>query len=247
MIVPKAELGVTPMEFSSLYPRLYHMAHEDSWPAIQRYGLLTTRSILKLWEVESSERICIEGQIRKSSIELVHPRHGKAVIRDQKPMYEEKLRRALIDCRPEEWCQLLNGKVFFWPSIERLQTHMSARMNRGKTHLVLTIDSYRLTKTYEDRITLCSMNSGNTIPFAQKRGKGSFMKMSDYPFEARRERGNYYTVVELAVDTDVPDILDFVMSVDYMTSPEGKILHVARAAAPAGNGNRILPIEGGVA
>lgn len=232
LTAPKAAVGVTPTEFSSLYPRLYHMAHEDAWASIQRCGLLTTSSILKQWEVEDSERMRIECQIRNSAIELVHSQHGKVVIRDQKPMLEKNLRRALIDCTPEEWCQLLNGKVFFWPSIERLRTHIAARLNRGKNHLVLTIDSYRLTKSYEHKITLCAMNSGNTIPFPQKRGKMSFMKMRDYPFEARRARGPYYTVVELAVDTDIPDILDYVTSVDYMTSAGKGMLCIDRMEMP---------------
>jgi hypothetical protein len=228
----KTEVGVTRKEFSSLYPRLYHMAHEDAWASIQRYGLLTTGSILKQWEVEDSERARIECQIRNSAIELVHSQHGKVTIRDQKPMLDKNLRRALIDCTPEEWCQLLNGKVFFWPSRERLHTHMAARLNRGNKHLVLTIDSYRLVKSYEHKITLCAMNSGNTVPFPQKRGKLSFMKMSDYPFEARRARGPYYTVVELAVDADIPDILNYVTSVDYMTSAGKRILCVDQIEIP---------------
>jgi hypothetical protein len=44
--------GVTPKAFSELYPRLYHMAHEEAWEQIQRFGLLSTTSILKLWEVK---------------------------------------------------------------------------------------------------------------------------------------------------------------------------------------------------
>lgn len=186
MTEAKFELGVTPEVFASTYPRLYHMAHEDAWPQIQRYGLLSTRSILELWEVEPSQRPRIETQIRQNPVELWHPCHGKAVIRDQKPMQESRLRAALVDCTPEEWCQLLSGKVFFWPSKKRLHAHMAARENRGKRHLVLTIDSWRLAAEYEREITLCAMNSGNTVPFAQKRGKDSFMKMNDYPFEARR-------------------------------------------------------------
>ena len=232
------EAGVTPQIFSSVYPRLYHLAHEDVWPQIQRYGLLSTKSILDLWEVESSLRRCITTEIRPSAVELWHPRHGKAVIRDQKPLKENKLRAALIDCTPEEWCQLLNGKVFFWPSKERLHTHLAARENRGKRHLVLTIDSRRFTVAYEQRITLCAMNSGNTIPFAQKRGKSSLMKMSDYPFEARRKRGTYSTVAELAVDTDIPDVLDFVVSVAYMTS-DGEVQKICGDAAPDGFATRI--------
>jgi len=208
--------GVTPKAFSEFYPRLYHMAHEDAWEQIQRFGLLSTTSILSLWEVKAQQRSNIEREVRRSQVELVHPRHGKAVLRDQKPMYEEKLRKALVDCTPQEWCQLLNSKVFFWPTVERLSRHMSARDNRGKKHLVLTVDSYRLAVAYENKITLCALNSGNTIPFAHKRSKNSLMQMSDYPFRERLARGLYYTVVELAVDTAVPDVIDFIVSADYM-------------------------------
>jgi hypothetical protein len=209
--------GVTPHAFSQLYPHLFHMAHEGAWESIQRHGLLSTISILNLWQVTGSERSVIEREVRRSAVELDHPRYGKIVIRDQKPMYERKLRKALTDCTPQEWCQLLNRKVFFWPSEERLGRHMSARENRGKRHLVLTVDSYRLTTIYEKTITLCALNSGNTIPFAHKRGTHSLMPMRDYPFTERLARGPYYTVVEVAVEFAVPDILDFVTSVDYMS------------------------------
>lgn len=228
---PCTETGVTPEIFSSVYPRLYHMAHEEAWLQIRRYGLLSTSSLLDLWEVESLERTRLETEIRRSAVELWHPRRGKIVIRDQKPMNEKKLRTALIDCTPQDWCRLLNSKVFFWPCLERLHTHMSARENRGKKHLVLTLDSLRLAAAYENQITLCAMNSGNTNPFPQKRGKGSFMKMNEYPFAAQRKRGPYYTVAELAVDAKIPKILDFVVAANYMTS-DGKTGKICDAAAP---------------
>jgi hypothetical protein len=219
--------GVTPKGFSEVYPRLYHMAHEAAWEPIQRFGLLSTTSILSLWEINAQQRSTIEREVRRSQVELVHPRHGKVFIRDQKPMYEKKLRKALVDCTPQEWCQLLNRKVFFWPTVERLSRHMAARENRGKKHLVLTVDSYRLALAYEKQITLCALNSGNTIPFAHKRGTNSLMRMSNYPFVERLARGPYYTVVELAVDTGVPDIVDFVVSVDYMTFERGVIEYIS--------------------
>jgi hypothetical protein len=194
------------------------MAHVDAWEQIKRHGLLSTSSLLNLWEVRGDERSAIESEVRKTSVVLVHPGHGKVEIRDQKPLCEKKLRKALIDCTAQEWCQLLNRKVFFWPTPERLVRHMSARENREKKHLVLTVDSYHLVVAYENAITLCPMNSGNTVPFAQKRGKNSLMKMSDYPFKERLVRGPYYTVVELAVEAGIPNILEFVVSADYMTS-----------------------------
>ncbi|MGA7919892.1 MAG: hypothetical protein WCA38_09475 [Candidatus Acidiferrales bacterium] len=210
------EKGVTPKMFSELYPCLYHMAHENAWEQIRRYGLLSTTSILDLWEVEDPYRTSIESEIRRNQVELTHPLRGTVVLRDQKPMHEKKLRKALVDCTPRDWCRLLNRKVFFWPSVERLHRHMFARGNRLKKHLVLTLDSYRLAVAYENKITLCPLNSGNTIPFAQKRGIKSFMPMHDYPFALRLRRGPYYTVVELTVDVAVPDILSFVTSLDYM-------------------------------
>jgi len=212
--------------FSQLYRCLYHMAHEEAWESIQRHGLLSTTSILNLWEVEEPKRTVVEQEIRRSSVELIHPRYGKVVIRDQKPMYERKLRKALIDCTPRQWCLLLNRKVFFWPTEERLARHMSARENRGKRHLVLTVDSFALTTAYEKKITLCPLNSGNTIPFAQKRSANSLMPMCDYPFTERLARGPYYTVVEVAVDVAVPDILKFVVKADYMTFTGSSIQHL---------------------
>jgi hypothetical protein len=220
--------GVTPKVFSELYPRLYHLAHQDAWEPIRRHGLLSTSSLLDLWGVKGKERRAIEREVRRDEVELRHPRHGKIYIRDQKPLYERKLRQALIDCTVEDWCRLLNGRVFFWPTVKRLITHISARHNRGKKHLVLTVDSFRLAKAYEKTITLCPMNSGNTIPFAQRRGRSSLMRMSEYPFAERLARGAYDTVVELAVQTGVPDILDFVVSADYLTSSGNGIKQISR-------------------
>jgi hypothetical protein len=54
--------------------------------------------------------------------------------------------------------------------------------------------------------------------------------MSDYPFGERLARGSYYTVVELAVDTGVPDILDFVITADYMTSNGHEIARISHVA-----------------
>jgi hypothetical protein len=62
------------------------------------------------------------------------------------------------------------------------------------------------------------MNTGNTKPIAHRRGKNTFLKMPDYPFRERIRRGPYYTVVELAVKRGVPNIINYVVSVDSMIS-----------------------------
>jgi hypothetical protein len=138
---------------------------------------------LKLRSGMSLRANCAGTRQNSTILDMERPSYGT------RSRHESKLRKALTDCTPQQWCQLLNRKVFFWPSEERLGRHMSARENLGKRHLVLTIDSCRLIAAYEDKITLCPLNSGNTIPFARKRGTRSLMPMGDYPFAERLARG----------------------------------------------------------
>jgi hypothetical protein len=210
-------MGVTADGLAELYPRLYHMAEPDSWESILRHGLLSTSALLTLFSVQGESRRKIELCRRENSQEIAHPTHGRAVIRDQKPIIESKLKLALRDCTPEDWYRTLNSRVFFWLTMERLITLLSARQYRGKPHAVLTLETRPLVNDFEHAVTLSPMNSGNTLPFAHPRGLTTFMRMRDYPFEERLKRGRYYTVVELAVDGGVPNIGDYTTRADLVT------------------------------
>ncbi len=106
-------MGVTPEELAETYPRLYHMADAQSWGSIQKHGLLSTSALLDLFEVKGHERKDIEIRRRPESVPIVHEKHGRAVVRDNKPIIESKLRTALKDCTLEQWYRLLNKFVFF--------------------------------------------------------------------------------------------------------------------------------------
>jgi hypothetical protein len=211
-------MGVTPTELAEHYPVLYHMAEADSWQSISEHGLLSTSALLTLFEVDGATRQEIECRKRVRSIEIRNPTIGRAVIRDQKPIIESKLQTSLQDCSLEEWYRLLNCRVFFWLTVERLATLLSAREYRNKPHTILTLDTLSLVKDYEASITLSPMNSGNTLPIAHPRGLKTFSKMKDYPFKERLKRGPYYTVVELAVEGGVKNIVNYTIRVDVMTS-----------------------------
>jgi hypothetical protein len=214
-------MGVTPEELADLYPRLYHMAEPGSWDSIRRHGLLSTSSLLSLFEINGDERRDIEVCKRKESKEIRHAVHGRAVIRDQKPIIESKLETALHGCTLLEWYRLLNNRVFFWLTIERLNTLLAAKEYRNKPHTVLTLEALPLVRNYEPSITLSPMNSGNTLPIAHERGPDTFKVMNEYPFQERIKRGSYYTVVELAVMGGVPDIADYTLLVQTMVSGGG--------------------------
>jgi hypothetical protein len=221
-------MGVTPEELAELYPRLYHMAEADSWESIAKHGLLSTSALLDLFGINGEERQNIELRRRGRSQEIKHAVHGRVVVRDQKPIIESKLKASLQDCTLEEWYRLLNGRVFFWLTKERLNTLLSAKEYREKPHTVLTLDTRSLAKDYARSITLSPMNSGNTLPIAHPRGKATFSRMQDYPFRQRLKRGPYYTVVELAVEGGVPDLVNYTIRVDSMVSKGGRVTVLRR-------------------
>lgn len=208
-------MGVTPERLAEVYPRLYHMAEAGSWESIQRYGLRSTSSLLTLFRKTVGDRRAeIETRRRPEKVPLSDPEIGWAAIRDQAPLIQSKLTPSLRGCSEEEWHLTLNSHVFFWLTEERLQTLMCAKAYRGEDHTVLTVDTLTLVRTYEHKIRLTPMNTGNTQPIAHPRGPMTFMKMAEYPFEERAKYGRQYQVVELAVEDSIPDIPEFVLSIE---------------------------------
>ena len=119
-------------QFVSLYPRLYHMAEVGAWPSIKKHGLLSTRAVLNLHGVAGKERHQYEKNYRPEKM-TVGSGKSAIVLRDQKPMPPNRLYRALTDgSTPEQWYQLLNGKVFMWSSNWQLQTQGRVRTIRPK-------------------------------------------------------------------------------------------------------------------
>jgi hypothetical protein len=76
-------------------PTLYHMAESGSWPSIRERGLYSTSGLLDLYKIKGAERQKIETERRLSGISLTHPSLPVAVVRDQIPMDDAGLMRAL--------------------------------------------------------------------------------------------------------------------------------------------------------
>ncbi len=209
-------LGITLDELVSYYPRLCHVAVQGSWHSILKHGLLSTKALLELFDVPQARRRLILERHRPESVVIEHPSLGGAVIRDQKPMDDKGLKRALSeDLTPTKWYRVLNGMVFFWLTRKRVDTFLGARAYRTTEHILLTVDSKALLDEYASRILLSPLNSGCTKPFPHPRGADTFQPLSTYPFqELKRRRATNDAVVELAVPEGVRDIRKFVLRVD---------------------------------
>ncbi len=196
-------------------PTLYHMAERGSWPSIRQYGLLSTTALMDLYAIDDPQRERIERRHRPASVPIAGAGLPGAVVRDQIPMSDDGLKKALpARLKPSDWYALLNAKVFFWLSLERLHKLTSARTYRDDEHDVLEIDTRSLITAHRDRLWLCPINSGCTKPFPHPRDERAFLRLPDYPYAHWRERRRpTERAVELAIDYSVPDIADHVQRV----------------------------------
>lgn len=124
-------------------------------------------------------------------------------------MSDRGLLRCLEDgLTPRDWYEILNRQVFFWLTENRLERMLNARAYRDEAHIVLTIDTSLLMKQYESSISLSPINSGCTKPFPRPRGRATFLRLRDYPFDkwVKRRGINNDPVAELAVDQGVPNV-----------------------------------------
>jgi len=207
---------VTIGEISRNYPRLYHMAAVNSWENIRRFGLLSTTNLLDLFEIQDEQRHRIEARHRPECVTIQHPIHGSAIVRDQKPMSDNRLLVLLEDnLTPSDWYLTLNRKVFFWLNIDRLNTLRGAKAYRDLRQTILTIDTRSLLEQHHEAVLLSPINSGCTFPSPARRGLDTFLPLSSYPFNQQKQRrGLKSAIVELAVTGAVPDIADHVLRVE---------------------------------
>jgi hypothetical protein len=115
-----------------------------------------------------------------------------------------------------EWLALLNRKVFFWVTEERVNELLAAQAYRDRAHVVLVVDTASLCAPYGDKITLAPINTGSTLYDPPRRGSDTMLPISEYPFEhwRRVRRTPKKAVAELAVDYAVADILAHALRVE---------------------------------
>ena len=203
-----------PEDLWQQYPVLYHIAWGGSWPSIKEHGLLSTKVLLRSYGKSEDEITALTQARRQHWVEIDCPGRPRAMLRDQKPLTDAGLRRALPDyIEPWQWYDLINSMVFFWPTKKRLKTMISASAYREVEHDVLLVDTVTLVRLEESNIRLSRMNSGSTKPMAHPRDMNLFKPFEDYPFEARRRRGKERAVAEVCVVDGVEKIRDAVVDV----------------------------------
>lgn len=206
-----------------IHPQLFHMAHVDAWPNIEKHGLLSTEALVDKFEIIGAKKAALVEQRRPENVTISHPVHGSAVVRDNKPMTESALLKCLGDgLTPTDWYRRLNGLVFFWTRRERLDGLLDARAYRDHSHLVIEFDTALLLEVHAPQVLLSPINSGSTAYNPAPRGASTFSSIEDFPFEHwRRKRNNRRkAIAEFTVQYAVPDAAEFVVRAD-VNHPDG--------------------------
>lgn len=208
------------------YPRLYHMAWDGSWPSIREHGLLSTQRLLQLYGLDERRVRKLTREHRPHWVDIEGSGLPTAVVRDQKPMSDDGLRRALQGrAELNEWYGLLSSMVFFWPTKDRLLRMMGAGAYVGMRHDLLIVDTARLVDANVDSVRLSPINSGATRPIPHPRDLSLFKTIAEYPFEDRKRRyGLGSAVAEVCVVGAVENIEDCVLDVASVTLSEARDL-----------------------
>ena len=205
----------------TLPPFVYHLADAENLPSIERHGLFSTSALLDRIGIRGSKRAGIERAQRLSRTVLA----DGVVIRDQKPMPPEALQKCLVELTAAQWYRLLNGKVFFWFDLERLDNQR--RACNSFPQVALKIATHRLLDRHAARAALTPINTGYARRKPAPRGAATFVPYSTWQnsvwssaAEASGTLPRSRRPVELTIDTSVRDVMDFVVKVRRLAPNE---------------------------
>lgn len=203
-------MAITQEELVSTYPLLYHMSAQGSWPSIMKHGLLSTTALLDLFEYKGEQREKIESCQRTEWMNLRHISHGEVKIRDQKPLIETGLSKALPDTMElEDWYQIVNEMVFFFPCKQRLKVMLNAHKECRNTILVVRTQS--LIEAHKKKVYWSPINSGYSKMRPAKRDRNTFILLGR---ELNLVQGRKLNkVVEITIKHQVLDIAKHVKCV----------------------------------
>ena len=207
---------MTPAELAQQVPRLYHVTDRDAWPLIERHGLLTTDQLVDMFVANDAEAKRLRTERRTAPVMIHDGPDGRVTINDNLPLHFGNLAPYLDDgLTPYQWLRLLNGRVFFWPRLERGAGFLRAGRRGGREKLLLTFDTEALATAHADRLDLAPINTGSAVRKPARRGHATFTPAIAVGWsEWRRLRGRLDTVAEVSVRGGVPDALDHLLSRD---------------------------------
>lgn len=183
-------------KFLKLRPKLYHLTHKDNIESIkQTKKIYSTDYIVKKSGIEEPE---VFLKTRRSRLEKVNFNGSEVYLRDQIPLRPSMIDKAMDGtCTSDEYIFLLNKRVFFWPTKNRLERHY--KTYKDQDPVILIFDTKEVYDLNKERVKFCRLNSGalraNSYLGGKPpaRGLNTFKTLEDY-------KRTPSTVAEFTVD-----------------------------------------------
>jgi len=186
--------------FIAIRPYLYHLTDPRNVPLIiQDKRLISTKSLAI--DSELDDKKTVEFLRNKRSGHQTLQRHGVEVyIRDQDPISMKSLAKGTTGgLTANDFLEILNERVFFWPTIKDLKIHFERYENEEPTILRFrTEDILTLNPSPE----FCYLNSGAPRCIAHYGGKPAPRNRETFRVATQFERSHTsvreFTVVDQA-------------------------------------------------
>gem|GEM_PF-1486923 len=171
-------------KFILRHPFLYHLSDARNLSQIVKEGKLYS-------SVELAEKSSLDDEDKKKIILQRRPTHKLIpiegviyYIRDQRPVSEKNL----LKCLTPGWTLanfylLINSRVFFWPTVKRLESHFSRY--RAENPVIIRVSTEEILKINQNA-EFCRLNSGATRSSSYLdgappvRGDGTFLSADQY-------------------------------------------------------------------
>ena len=200
---------MTPERLATVRPELFHLAAAGAWAAVARHGLLSASALLDLHGAAGPGRDALEREPRPDPHRLVHPLHGTATLRDQRPLRGPALPRVLTDgLGVADWCERLNGLAFLFPT--RAAADRFAAVYPDEAHDLLVFDTAAVLARAGGRVRVSTVNSGApSLRSPTPRGPDTFRTLADHP-------GGAAAVREVVVVGGLPRAADLALRVERL-------------------------------
>lgn len=206
---------MTPEELAALHPCLYHATDPVNLSGILEHGLLSTQGVLDLHGWKPAEIDAFVHTRRSACVPVLSGQQVTARITDNKPLVASKLQGRLQDgLTLQDWCAMLNARVFFFPDERRLDAFLRARPYRQLDRQVLVFDTLKLARAYAGQMELAPINTGAALfKPAALRGHATFTPLLAHPYEQwrrlrrdRREVTSLDTIREVTIAGGVENV-----------------------------------------
>jgi hypothetical protein len=205
-------------QLSEKRPFLYHLTNRENVPSIVRERFIWSASaLLQAADDRAAQRYIRE---KRPNHIMIRVRGQNVHIRDQRPISEKLLANCLLGGLVlGDYYDLLNGRVFFWPTLQRLRRHYERYEAEGPT--ILRFRTQELLDL--NHVELSRLNSGATRAnsylggIAPPRGRETFQTPDDYGL-------GISSIAEVTVE----DRCALPQNFEHAPSPDGPWIQIRR-------------------